>query len=524
MSQSLSARFLKSSLLRTIETLLAIVVGFFMLPFMVSSLGDELYGIWIIVSSITGALYIFDLGFASAVTRFISKSLAVDDRQETNRVVSSAFFIYSVLALIILLVTVSASFFALHWTDDPENANLIQILIVITGINIAVEFPFKAFAGIASYHMRYDLLALSRIVFKLLSTGATIWAVLCGYQLIAIATIALISSFSSNLTFYYIAKHLEPKIGVSVGSVNKATIKALTGYSAWAFFIDVSRLLKERGDLWVIGYLLTASQLTVYYVALRLVEYATQFLFSAVNMTTPLFATDFSRKDFDAFSQKLYLFTRLNAILGFITVFGFILFAKEFFSFWMGTSFDAETAFQICCIVLAGKMIAFSSSPVGNSLMAINKPRTLSFVVAFEAVVGLSASYFLILQYGLKGAAVGVVLPFLFTRTFLVFYLLRKDIEFSMLTIYRNFLQSGIVLSVPFTVIFYIKYQFHESFNFIHFISLVGLFIVLTYLSIPLLFKETEKKELKKLLPTKIFMLLFLGGTLKNKLKRHKGT
>ena len=72
MPQSLSKRFLKSSLLRTIETFLLIIIGFFMLPFMVSNLGDELYGIWIIVSSITGALYIFDLGFAS-VKKLISR-------------------------------------------------------------------------------------------------------------------------------------------------------------------------------------------------------------------------------------------------------------------------------------------------------------------------------------------------------------------------------------------------------------------------------------------------------------------
>jgi len=357
--------------------------------------------------------------------------------------------------------------------------------------------------------MRYDLLALSRIVFKLLSTGATIWAILSGYQLIAIATIALISSFSSNLTFYFIAKHLEPEVGVRVGSVNKVTIKALTGYSAWAFFIDVSRLLKERGDLWVIGYLLTASQLTVYYVALRLVEYATQFLFSAVNMTTPLFATDFSRKDFDAFSQKLYLFTRLNAILGCITVFGFILFAEEFFSLWMGESFDANTAFQICCIVLVGKMIAFSSSPVGNSLMAINKPKTLSFVVAFEAVVGLTASYFLILEYGLKGAAVGVVLPFLFTRTFLIFYLLKKDISFSILVIYKNYIKSAFVLAVPFLTVLYSKLYLADLINMVYLAVLMLLFVLLTYISLPVLFTSKEKEELKIMLPGKIFKLLF---------------
>ncbi|MFD2228563.1 oligosaccharide flippase family protein [Alkalimarinus sediminis] len=512
MAQSLSNRFLKSSLLRTIETLLSIVVGFFMLPFMVSSLGEHLYGIWIIVSSITGVLYIFDLGFATAVTRFISKSLAVDDRKETSKIVSSAFFIYFILALIIMVVSLAASFFASHWDVDGSNANLIQILVIITGVNIALEFPFKAFSGIAAYHMRYDLLALSRIIFKLLSTAFIVWAVMTGYQLIAIAIIGLLASVLSNITFYSIAKYLEPDVKVKVRYINKSIIKSLSGYSAWAFFIDTSRLLKERGDLWIIGYLLSAAQLTVYYVALRLVEYATQILFSAVNMTTPLLTADFSKGDFKAFEQKLYLFTRLNSVLGLITIFGFILFANELFTFWMGDKFDADTAFLICCVVLAGKMVAFFAAPIGNGLMAINKPRTLSMVVAFEAVVSLVTAYFLILSYGLTGAAFGVVLPFLFTRTFLIFYLLQKDIKFSILSIYQKLVKSFVVLSLPFMAVFYIKYQLSSSLSLLYFFALILLYGLLTYLVLPLLFTLDEKRDLKKILPHKIYLLLFGVG------------
>lgn len=509
MSKSLSGRFLKSSVIRIIETFLGIVIGFLMLPFMVSSLGEHLYGLWIIVSSITGALYIFDLGFASAVTRFISKSLAVEDRKETSKIVSSAFFIYFILALIIILVSLAASFFASHWDVDSDNASLVQILVIITGINIALEFPFKAFAGIASYHMRYDLLAISRIVFKLLSTAAIVWAVLTGYQLIAIALIGLVASVLSNLTFYFIAKYLEPDVTVKLSYIDKSIIKSLSGYSTWVFFIDIFRMLKERGDLWIIGYLLSAAQLTIYYVALRLVEYAVQILVSAVNMTTPLITADYAKGDIKALVQKIYLFSRLNSILALITIFGFVLFAQEVFQFWIGGEFDAESAYFICCVVLIGKMIAFANSPVANALMAINKPRTLSIITAGEALVSLIATYLLVYSYGLEGAAFGVVFPLLFTRTILLHLCLKQDIDFSILTIYKNLLKSLAVLAVPFIVIFYIKSQLLVAISFGYFIGLICLFVLMTYLSISFMFTSKERDALSQVLPAKLYRLLF---------------
>ncbi|UZE94363.1 oligosaccharide flippase family protein [Alkalimarinus alittae] len=509
MSSTLSSRFLKSSALRIVETFLGIIIGFFMLPFMVASLGEHLYGIWIIVSSITGALYIFDLGFATAVTRYISKSLAVDDRKETSKIVSSAFFIYFILALVIMVVSLAASFFATHWDVDADNANLVQILVIITGVNIALEFPFKAFSGIAAYHMRYDLLALSRIVFKILSTAAIVWAVMTGYQLIAIALIGLLASILSNFTFYFIAKYLEPNVNVKFSYIDKAIIKSLSGYSAWVFFIDMSRMLKERGDLWVIGYLLSAAQLTVYYVALRLVDYAVQILVSAVNMTTPLITADYAKGDIKALVQKIYLFSRLNSILALITIFGFVLFAQEVFQFWMGGTFDASTAYTICCIVLFGKMLAFANSPVANALMAINKPRTLSIITAGEAVVSLTATFLLVYYYGLEGAALGVVFPLLFTRTVLIHLCLQRDIDFSILTIYRNLLKSAAVLAVPFCTVLYIKSQLLSDISFAYFIGLIGLFVLMTYLSISFMFTKKEQEALSHVLPSKLYRLLF---------------
>src|SRR5690606_20903820 len=194
----------------------------------------------ILVSSLTAAFYLFDLGFASAVTRFVARYISKKENDRVNEVISSSFAIYSALATVIVLASAIAASLAPNWTETEDNAALVQSLILVMRASDAVEFAFKSFAGVATSYMRYDLLSYSRIFFKLVSATATIILVLNGLSLIAIALVSLISSLLSNITFFYIARHLHKEMRVSFRHANRTTIRELFSYSAWAFLIDMT--------------------------------------------------------------------------------------------------------------------------------------------------------------------------------------------------------------------------------------------------------------------------------------------
>ena len=50
-----------------------LVVMFFLSPFVVHSLGNNAYGIWVLLGSLVGYLGLLDLGVRAAVTRFIAR-------------------------------------------------------------------------------------------------------------------------------------------------------------------------------------------------------------------------------------------------------------------------------------------------------------------------------------------------------------------------------------------------------------------------------------------------------------------
>ena len=59
-----------------------IAVGILLSPYIIHHLGDEAYGIWVLVFSLTGYYGLFDLGIRSSIIRFVSKYRALDDQRK----------------------------------------------------------------------------------------------------------------------------------------------------------------------------------------------------------------------------------------------------------------------------------------------------------------------------------------------------------------------------------------------------------------------------------------------------------
>src|SRR5688572_20143986 len=61
------------------------VVGFLLLPLLVSRLGDTAYGLWIVIGSFTGFFLLLDFGLRGSVGRFVALYRAQDDFESINR-------------------------------------------------------------------------------------------------------------------------------------------------------------------------------------------------------------------------------------------------------------------------------------------------------------------------------------------------------------------------------------------------------------------------------------------------------
>jgi O-antigen/teichoic acid export membrane protein len=388
---------------------MAILIAFFMMPFLVHNLGDTWYGLWTIATSITGYYHLLDLGFASAVTRYIARHLANNESERANDVVTTSLVIYSVLAAVIIAVTAGISLFADAFVTSKADARILRLIILITGFDLAIEFPFKAFAGIIGANLRYDLQTYNHIFVLLLSTTLTVLLINAGYGVITLALIQLVCAQLTNVLFYLTSKRLFPELQVRAIHFQRTLIRKMFGYSIWSFLISISDQLRLRIAPVIIGLAMTAGAVTHYYVGARFVELFMQMVFRATNIMMPLFTQYHAEKNYAALREKLLFLTKINAILAFFGGGLLVILGKPFIARWMGP--DYLDGYNVLVILTAGIVFEIIITPANNVLYAIAKHRNLAVVNIIEGVVSLVLCLVLVRHYGIAGVALGSIIP-----------------------------------------------------------------------------------------------------------------
>ncbi len=412
---------LRGATLRVIKTLVGIVIGFLMMPFLLNSLGTHLYGLWITIGSVVASYYLLDLGFSQAVTRYVARYIHQRDYTAANKIIITSLVIYSALGLLVVLLSLfAAQFGAGYFIENKSDVDLVQILLIISGISLAFEFPAKAFPGVISAYMRFDTIAIVGLI-KTITDAILIYLVITlGYGLVAMSLAVFATSMLSTLFYVYYCNQLFKELKFSITYLEKNTARELFHFSKWVFVNDLNSLLKGKMDIWFIAYFTTLSMVTTYYVAIRLVEYAIQFLVQATGMSSPLYAKYHALNDQKSLSFAVELFLKVNVILGTCIAVGFYTLGDGFIRIWMGEQFEVDVAY-ICLVVIGcGRLISFMTYPFGSLLLTIKRHDITAKVSIMETTVAAILSIILIPKYHLIGAAIAIAVPLVIGRVFII--------------------------------------------------------------------------------------------------------
>ncbi len=65
------------------------VLGFFMLPFVLGALGEERYGVWLFINALAGYSSLLYMGFGATVCRYVAKHAHREEWTDLNNVVGA---------------------------------------------------------------------------------------------------------------------------------------------------------------------------------------------------------------------------------------------------------------------------------------------------------------------------------------------------------------------------------------------------------------------------------------------------
>lgn len=246
-------------------------------------------------------------------------------------------------------------------------------------------------------------------------------------------------------------------------------------------------------DIWFISYYLGAAILPVYYVAVRLVEYALQFMQQATNLSGPIFTEYYVKGETAQLNRSFSLFLKTNIIFGTTVLTGFYILGYGFIELWMKGSVSTESAYTCLLIVALGRFMAYFTTPVQSLLMTINRHRLAAWVAVGETILSIVLCILLIPAFGIIGASIAVASPYIVGRLFVLPFIIAKFVEINLISTAKRVLFYVICSGISAVII----KQYCLDWHSINLIELIvwGAIVVFLQILLSLLIWNTDERQ-----------------------------
>jgi O-antigen/teichoic acid export membrane protein len=412
-----------------------VVLVFLVNPFIIHTLGNDRYGVWVLVVSIINYMTILDLGLKQALIRFISKFLGLGDYDKINSILNTAFIVYSMVGFIVIATTFILSFFALDWFNIPEeHLSQGRTVLIIVGINTALNFILLCWGNSLGGFHRFDIVNAALIFEDIFRTVAIIILLKKGFGLVAFALAFLVFSQLRLVIGGGFLKVLFPRVRLDFRAVRKETFRMLFEYGLISFLISIAWLLIANTDNVIIGYFLDTSSVTKFAIAAGFIVYL-RSLVHAVSF--PLRPVVSHYETLDKKENIIFIYTRGTKFLYFLTfaVAGItIVFADNFIYLWLGEGYS-ETAAVLRILILPAAV--FLPQTIANSVFyGVERHKFLLYIIIAEGLVNLVLSVILVRIFGIYGVAYGTAIPQVLIYLFVVPMIIRSMLGISLFDFY----------------------------------------------------------------------------------------
>jgi len=364
------------------------------------------YSIWVLILQIAAYSIYLELGFQTAVGRYIALAVDADDREAGNAVYSTALVALTCAAALGVLCLTGVAF-AAHWLfpEVPSTAlRPMQTALLIFGCSVALGLPSFAWTGIFIGLQRNELIAIITGGGKLLLGVSVALAASRGASIIELAAIAATINILSYFTLWLMVR-VKSQFVFRLNLITRATIREILGYCYSLMLWNLSMLLINGLDLILVGRL-EFNALAPFAIASTLVGTIQGIQLAIFNATMPRAAVLHGRRATQALGRLVIRNTQLGTALLILVGIPLLIYAGPILRIWVGAEYVSRGRMYLNVLVVAN-IIRLVATPYTVVLVASGQQRLVILSPILEGVTNLAASVVLGERYGAIGVALG---------------------------------------------------------------------------------------------------------------------
>lgn len=398
--------FLKNVFWSWLGVLFSIASSLLLSPFIIHRLGDERYGIWVLVYSMVEYYGLVDFGFRSAVCKYAAHFRATGEIRQLEEVVATALFYFSgagviIIAGSIVLAWLSSRFFPI----SPQNLPAFRFLIILTGVIEGLGVLANTCTAVIEAYQRFDITNRIFVTANAVRVLGSFTVIYFGFGLRPLGGCVLFGQLLGYALTYRAMRRLLPGCSFSFRRATRAMARQLFGYGRHTFMANISLMVLNQDAPILIGHYLSAAFAGYFVYSLRLVTYSVELVGRLGLVTGSKTAELCAHGDRAGIARMAVLVNRYSLLL-FLPIAAYLsIFGRQLLTVWINPSFASHGA-PLIPILGAGIVIAVAAAYNSISILyGLGLHSSLARAVFVEAIASVVGLIYVIPRYGLIGAA-----------------------------------------------------------------------------------------------------------------------
>jgi len=390
-------KLVKNTTFNSLNVFISMAIGFFLLPIILQIIGKELYGIYILIITLSGYINIMETGVGTASVKFISQHLIKNEKKEINEILTNSLIFYFLVGVITATVLVLISLFFVNFFNiPPRYLSLTKQTLIFAGIALLIIWPLRLFRKVLEGNQDYTVTSGATIAFEILNFLLIILFLRkCSNPFLFFVILKFISQIFLNLFFCVYSFRRLDFLKVDYYLISKKAFKKIFKFSSILYLCKIIGLLIFNTDKILISVFLNISSITLYeitYKFLQLVKNVSNLSSSAI---LPLVSSLNSKNDNNKIKEIFLRVSKYTIVLVLPITISIIIFAKYIVLYWLGPEYNS-IVFPIQLFV-SYSIYNCSLALVGQILVAIDKVRYTLYYRIGIAVSNLILSIILII-------------------------------------------------------------------------------------------------------------------------------
>jgi O-antigen/teichoic acid export membrane protein len=429
--------FSANSLLSVGGWFIPAVALFVCTPIIVRGLGNDAYGLWVLVTALTGFLGLMDLGLGQAIIRYLSFYRALSQGRPMIDIVRFAVRWFGFAGAIGGILLIAGAPWLVHVLHiAPGLRGTATIIFRLAGINFFLGMLISVGAAIPQSFLRYDLVGGANAFFGAGTTVVAAVLVKMGYGVVAMMVFYIVANALAMVVYAAMAWRLFRTVPLDVGPTWREIRRKTLSFAGVTAITRIHTVVAAQANRLVVGAANGTAAATFYQVPNLIASNVGTMTTRAAVVLFPTGAELIARND-HATVRALYLRTsRLFFLINATANTALCALAVPLLAHWVGPQYAQKGALALVVFAIAQTVNIATMAGSFLNLSAARPGINLAFSAA-NSGINLMFVYPLAVRYGVTGAALAGLLGTT-TVPFFIHYVDRHVVMVSSWTVLRS--------------------------------------------------------------------------------------